>query len=112
MEIYHNPRCQKSRETLKIIQESGAEFTIRKYLEDPPAEAELRGVLDKLDIKPLALIRKKEALFKNEYKGKDLSDDEWIRIMADNPRLIERPIVIQGDRAIIGRPPENVRDLL
>ena len=112
MEIYHNPRCRKSRETLNILQDSGVDFEIRKYLDDPPTKVELTDVLKKLDIRPLALIRKREEVFKNEFKGKDLSDDEWIDVMVAHPRLIERPIVIEGDRAVIGRPPENVREFL
>jgi len=112
MEIYHNPRCRKSRQTLKILQEAEVDFEIRKYLEDPPTADELREVLEMLDIKPLALIRKGEEIFKNEYKGKDLSDEEWIDVMVTHPILIERPVVIKEGRAIIGRPPENVRELL
>lgn len=112
MEIYHNPRCQKSRQTLKILQEAKVDFEIRKYLDDPPTVEELRAVLEKLDIKPQALIRKNEEVYKNELKGQDLSDDEWIEVMVANPRLIERPIVIHGDHAVLGRPPENVRELL
>jgi len=112
MEIYHNPRCQKSRQTLKILQEAKVDFEIRKYLEDPPTFDELRSILEKLDIKPLALIRKNEGIYKNELKGQDLSDDEWIELMVEHPRLIERPIVIHGERAVLGRPPENVRELL
>ncbi|MBY5957518.1 arsenate reductase (glutaredoxin) [Membranicola marinus] len=112
MEIYHNPRCQKSRQTLKILQESKTDFEIRKYLDDPPSKDELQQVLAKLDIKPMALIRQNEDLFKKEYKGKVLNDEEWIDVMVKHPRLIERPIVIHGDRAVIGRPPENVRALL
>ncbi len=112
MEIYHNPRCQKSRQTLKILQDAQVDFEIRKYLENPPSKDELRDVLDKLDIAPEALIRKKEKLYIDEYKGTELTDEEWIEIMVKHPILIERPIVIEGDRAVIGRPPENVRELL
>lgn len=112
MEIYHNPRCQKSRQTLKIIQDAQVDFEIRKYLDDPPSREELQIVLDKLDIKPLSLIRKNEDLYKKEYQGKDLTDEEWIDVMIEHPRLIERPVVIHADKAIIGRPPENVRELL
>ena len=112
MEIYHNPRCQKSRQTLKILQEAKVDFEIRKYLDDPPTVDELRAVLEKLDIQPQALIRKNEEVYKNEFKGQDLSDEEWIEVMVANPRLIERPIIIQGERAVLGRPPANVRELL
>lgn len=112
MEIYHNPRCQKSRQTLKILQDAQVDFEIRKYLDDPPSREELQVVLEKLGINPLSLIRKNEDLYKNEYKGKDLTNEEWIDVMVAHPRLIERPVVIHGDQAVIGRPPENVRELL
>lgn len=112
MEIYHNPRCRKSRQTLEIIQDSGVDFTIRKYLENPPTRDELREVLAILDISPQALIRKNEALYKDEYKNRDLTEEEWLDVLVEHPRLIQRPIVIDGNRAVIGRPPENVRELL
>src|SRR5690606_33052570 len=111
MEIYHNPRCQKSRQTLKILQDAQVDFEIRKYLENPPSKDELRDVLDKLDIAPEALIRKKEKLYIDEYKGTELTDEEWIEIMVKHTILIEREIVIEGDRAVIGGTPENVREL-
>ncbi len=112
MEIYHNPRCGKSRNTLKLIQEAGIEPDIRLYLEATPTEAELKAVLKKLGIQAQDLLRKGEKIFKEEYKGKDLSESEWIKAMVANPILIERPIVIKGDKAILGRPPENVNELL
>lgn len=111
MQIYHNPRCKKSRETLQILEEKGADFEIVEYLKNPPSEKELKVVLSKLDIKPEALLRKGEKIFKENYKGKELSDTEWIKAMVENPKLIERPIVIKGDKAIIGRPPKNVLEL-
>lgn len=110
--IYHNPRCGKSRQTLKLIEESGTDVEVIQYLKTPPTKEELESVIDKLGIKPEDLLRKGEAVFKEKYKGKKLSDQEWISAMVDNPILIERPIVIKGDKAIIGRPPENVNDLL
>ena len=110
--ILHNPRCGKSRQTLKIIHESGNEIEVIEYLKTPPTYDELKAIISKLAIKPEALLRKGEAVFKENYKGKELSDDEWIQAMVDNPILIERPIVIKGDQAIIGRPPENVNELL
>lgn len=111
MEIYHNPRCQKSRQTLKILQDARVDFEIRKYLDNPPTKGELKIVLEKLGISPQALIRKEEQIFKNEYLGKNLTADEWIEVMVRHPKLIQRPIVIDGDRAVLGRPPENVREL-
>ncbi len=112
MEIWHNPRCKKSRETLKRIEDAGVQPKIRKYLNAPPSERELSQVVKMLDIKPFDLIRKSEKVFKEKYKGKDFSDHEWITIMTLNPKLIERPIVIEEGEAIIGRPPENVDELL
>jgi len=112
MKIYHNPRCGKSRQTLALIQESGRPVEIIEYLKAPPSESELKEIVNLLKIQPEDLIRKKEELFIKNCKGKRYSNDEWIKIMVENPILIERPIVVDGKRAIIGRPPENVRELL
>ena len=112
MQIYHNPRCRKSRETLKLIEEADADIEIIDYLSSPPSDAELSEVIQKLGISPKDLIRKGDAIFKERFKGKTYEDQEWIKIMVENPKLIERPIVIRGDKAIIGRPPENVLSLL
>jgi arsenate reductase (glutaredoxin) len=110
--IYHNPRCSKSRETLSILRENGIEPVVVEYLKNPPTKAALEMVLMKLHIKPVDLIRKSENLFKEKYKKLVLSDEEWIQVMLDNPVLIERPIVIRGNKAIIGRPPEGVLTLI
>jgi len=112
MEIYHNPRCRKSRETLALLEENGINPEIRLYLESIPTKKELKGILKKLQIEAQSLIRKTEAVYKEHYKGKDLSEDEWIDAMITYPKLIERPIVIDGDKAVIGRPPENIMKLL
>ncbi|WP_462254383.1 arsenate reductase (glutaredoxin) [Ekhidna sp.] len=112
MTIYHNPRCTKSRQTLALIEENGGDFIIKEYLKEPPTKAELKNVIALLGISPEELIRKGEAEFKNNFKGKSLSDDQWIEAMIAYPKLIERPIVIEGDKAVIGRPPENVLELL
>ena len=112
LRILHNPRCGKSRQTLKIINESGNEVEIIEYLKDTPSESELTSVLLKLNVSPLEIIRKGEPIFKENYRGKSFSDEEWIKILVKNPILIERPIVVKGDQAILGRPPENVRKLL
>ena len=112
LKILHNTRCRKSRETLNIIQESGVEVEIIEYLKDVPSADELKSILDKLQIEPVQLLRKGESVFKENFKGKDLTNDQWIEAMVANPVLIERPIVIKGDRAVIGRPPENVNELL
>lgn len=110
--IYHNPRCGKSRQTLKLIQDSESEVEVIEYLKTPPTYEELESLLTKLGISPQELIRKGEAIFKENFKGKTLTDQEWIKAMVDHPILIERPIVVKGNKAIIGRPPENVQSLL
>lgn len=112
MKIYHNPRCSKSRQTLALIQESGVEPEIILYLNDTPDKEELAALLKKLDMKAEQIVRKGEAIYKEKYKGKKLSNDEWIAAMVEYPKLIERPIVVQGDAAVLGRPPENVKLLM
>ncbi len=112
MKIYHNPRCRKSRETLQRIEDAGKHPDIIKYLETPPTAKELEDILRKLNLRAPELIRKGESIYKEQYKGKDLPEKQWIQAMVENPKLIERPIVVDGDRAIIGRPPENVDALL
>lgn len=110
--IYHNPRCGKSREGLKLVEASGTEFEIVKYLNDVPSESELKAILKKLGMQPIELIRTKEAIWKENFKGKEFTDDELVTIMVENPKLIERPIVVNGDKAVVGRPPENIKDIL
>lgn len=94
------------------MQEKGIEPELILYLKNPPSFEELSEVIDKLGINPLDLIRKKESIFKENFKGKDLSDKEWIKAMVDHPKLIERPILISENRAVIGRPKENVLQLI
>ncbi len=110
--IYHNPRCSKSRQTLQLLRENGIEAEIIEYLKDVPTEKELKEVLEQLNLKAVDIIRKGEAIFKENYKGKDLTNDEWIKAMVENPKLIERPIVIKGNKAVLGRPPEKVLELI
>ncbi|MEO9871620.1 arsenate reductase (glutaredoxin) [Ekhidna sp.] len=110
--IYHNPRCSKSRQTLDLIEKEGHDFVVKEYLKNPPTKDELKKIIDLLEMKPLDLVRKGEAEFKEHYKGKNLSDDEWLDAMVNHPKLIERPIVLHKHKAIIGRPPENVLALL
>lgn len=97
---------------MAFLKEQGIEPEIVEYLKTPPDFDTLKSVIQKLGIAPLELIRKNEKIFKENYKGKDLSDDEWIRAMVDNPKLIERPIIIKGDKAVIGRPKENILELI
>lgn len=112
MKIYHNPRCTKSRQTLALIEEKGLEPEIIEYLKDTPSQAEIGRLLKALDIKAEDLIRKNEPVYKEKFKGKQLTQKEWIKAMVTYPKLIERPIVVKGRKAVIGRPPENVLALL
>ena len=112
IQIYHNPRCGKSRSALKILEEKGWSFDVKLYLKEPPTFEELKAVLSKLAIPPEALLRKGEKVFKEQFKGKSHSEDEWIAAMVENPILIERPIVINGDQAVVGRPPEKILEVL
>ncbi len=112
IKIYHNPRCRKSREGLQIIENSGKEFEIIKYLEDFPSEEELAKIIKKLNINPIQLVRKNEKVWKENFKGKDLSDHEIVKAMIENPKLIERPIVINNNKAVIGRPPETILEYI
>lgn len=112
IKIYHNPRCTKSRQTLKLISEVGNEVEVVEYLKTPPDQVELKTLVQKLGINAEDLVRKSEELYKAKYKGKTYSEDEWIKILAENPKLIERPIVVKGNKAVLGRPPEKVKELL
>lgn len=112
IKIYHNPRCRKSREGLEILENSGKEFKIIKYLDTPPSAKELKEIIKKLNIPALNLIRKNETMWKENYKGKELSEEEIIKAMIENPKLIERPIVINDDKAVIGRPPSLILELI
>ncbi|HMV16051.1 MAG TPA: arsenate reductase (glutaredoxin) [Chitinophagales bacterium] len=110
--IYHNNRCGKSRSALCILEESHKPFTTVEYLKDTPSIEELKVILKKLQAKPHDIIRTKEAIYLEKYKGKNLSDEEWLQAMHENPILIERPIVINGDKAVVARPPEKVNEIL
>ena len=95
-----------------MIEESGEMLTIVEYLKDTPSEDQLREILKKLGMKAEEIVRKSEAIYKEQFKGKTLSEDEWIAAMVEYPKLIERPIVVTDDKAVLGRPPENVKSLL
>tara|TARA_B110000444_G_C18342658_1_gene367992 strand:+ start:119 stop:460 length:342 start_codon:yes stop_codon:yes gene_type:complete len=111
MKIYHNPKCSKSREVLKIVRNKTSEFKIIEYLKNPLTKEEIKILLSQLNIKPLALVRTQEAIWKENYKGKELTDNEIINVMFENPKLIERPIFVINNKAVIGRPVENVLNL-
>jgi arsenate reductase (glutaredoxin) len=110
--IWHNPKCSKSRDTLALLRARGVEPKIVEYLKTPPGAGELAAVAAKLGMRPAELVRKSEDVYKAKYAGRALSDEEWIAALVADPVLIERPIVVAGPRAAIGRPPENVLALL
>ncbi|MFO8148352.1 MAG: arsenate reductase family protein [Gillisia sp.] len=110
--IYHNTRCKKSREGLKMLENSGQEFQIREYLKEPLSEKELSGLLEKLKMTPIQLIRTNESIWKEKFQDKDLNDQELISVMAKYPKLIERPVLESRNSAVIGRPLINVEKFL
>lgn len=109
--IYHNPRCSKSREALALLNDKNLEVEVIEYLKDKPTVKQLKELINLLGIKPIQLIRTKEDVFK-PYKNKQLTEDEYITLMTEFPILIERPIVVKGNKAVIGRPPQMVLDIL
>lgn len=110
--IYHNPRCTKSRQGLALLEEKQLNFEVIRYLDDPITLKELTTIVKKLGITPLALVRKNEAIWKSDFKGRDLSDEDILKAMVSNPKLIERPIVNNGEKAVIGRPTEQILTIL
>ena len=112
IKIYHNPRCKKSREGLAAVEKSGKEFEVVRYLENIPSKEELREVINCLGIKPESLVRKNEAIWKEKYRNRLLSDEEVLDAMITYPKLIERPIVINNGTAVIGRPLENIENFI
>jgi len=110
--IYHNARCSKSRAACDLVAAQGVKAEVIEYLQTPPNREELRKLLKKLGMKPGELVRRSEEIFKQQYAGKTLSDDEWLAALVAHPILIERPIVVRGARAVIGRPPEKILELL
>ncbi|MBE9480295.1 MAG: arsenate reductase (glutaredoxin) [Bacteroidetes bacterium] len=110
--IYHNPRCRKSRAGLQYLQDKGLEVKIVNYIRNPVSEAELTDILIKMNKKPKDIIRTQEAIYKSNFKGKNFTDYEWIKILIENPKLIQRPIVVKGYKAILAQPPEEVDKLI
>jgi len=112
--IYHNPRCGKSRAALKLLEESGKPFEVINYMKDPLSKEELRELIARLGIKAEELVRKKEIIFKEKFKGKELSDEEWIDAMIEYPKLMERAILVNEEigKGVVARPPERVLEIL
>ena len=112
IKIYHNSRCSKSNAALSALESEHTEFTIINYLENPPSVSELKDILKLLGITPIALMRTGESVFKESVKGKNLSDEELIILMHENPILMQRPIIIKGNKAVIARSEEAIESIL
>ena len=112
MKIYHNPRCRKSREGVKYLESKKINFEVIDYIKNNLSSEQIRNILKKLQLKPIELVRKNEAIWKEKYKGKDFSDEQLIKIISNEPKLIERPIIVSEKLAVIGRPAENIDKLL
>lgn len=112
IKIYHNNSCSKSREALKAITQSGNDFEVINYLQEVPSVAELKSILTKLNIKPFDLVRKTEKVYLEKFKGKDLTDEDWIVALHENPMLIQRPILVDGEIAVIARSEEELDKIL
>lgn len=112
MIIYHNPRCSKSRAGLQYLESKGYDIEIRKYLNDGITVTELKEILEKTGKKPIDLVRTHEQDFIDNYKGKAFSDNQWIKILVENPKLLQRPIVINGTKAVLANPPEKIEEIV
>lgn len=112
VQILYNPRCSKCREALSLLEGESCEIEIVEYLKNIPTKKEIKNILDKLGLKAFDIVRKKEAVYLEKFKNKTFTNEEWIQLLIENPILIERPIIIDGYKAIIGRPPELVVDLI
>ena len=112
MKIYHNPRCSKSRQGVAFLEELNQKFEIIDYLKSPVSEEELTDLIKLLNIAPIDLVRKNEAIWKENFKGKTLSNLEIIKAMVEFPKLIERPIIVNRKKAVIGRPIELITSIL
>ena len=112
MVIYYNPKCSKCREAVEILDGENCEIEIREYLKKPPTKKEIKELLAKLGCRPFDIVRQKEKLFQKKFKNKKFSDAEWIHLLCEHPILIERPIVVDGYKAVIGRPPSLVLELI
>lgn len=108
MIIYHNPKCRKSRAGLDYLKSKGGEFEIREYIREGISVEELKSIAEKLGVKPFELVRMQEEFYKENLKGRDLTDEEWLQILTEYPKLIRRPIVVKGENAVLADPPEKI----
>ena len=112
IKIYHNPRCSKSREGICELDDINQPYEVIKYIENPLSKEELIDILKKLNYKPIELVRTNESVWIENYKGKNLSDNEIIEAMLENPKLIERPIIVNGNKAVVARPKEKIKEII
>lgn len=112
LKIYHNTRCSKSRDVCTILEKKKVKTEVIEYLKTPPTQKEIKELLKMLGMKAEEIVRKGEPLFKEKFEGKKLTEAQWIKTLSQNPILIERPIIVKGNKAIIGRPPERVLEFL
>ena len=112
IKIYHNPRCRKSREGLAFLENTGREFEVIRYLDNPLSRSEIENLLKALDMPAIDLVRKNEAIWKSDYKGKDLSNSQVTAALSKHPKLIERPIVLRDNKAVVARPADKINELL
>jgi len=110
--IYHNPRCSKSRQTLELLKDNNEVPEIVLYLDDPLSKKELSALIKKLGITPIELVRKSEAIWKEQFRSKEMTDSQIVDAMVKYPKLMERPIVVKGEKAALGRPPETILNIL
>lgn len=110
--IYHNPRCSKSREGLELLENTKANFTVIKYIDTQLTEDEIKELLKKLNIKPIELVRQKENIWKEQYGGRKLNNNQIISALSKHPQLIERPIIVNGDKAVIARPADRGNEII
>ncbi|MEM8764762.1 MAG: arsenate reductase (glutaredoxin) [Bacteroidota bacterium] len=110
--VYHNPRCRKSREALAFLENENQDFEVIKYLDEPLSKTELESLLKKLKLEPIDLVRTQEQVWKTSYRDKNLSKSQLVDMMLEHPRLMERPIVVNGDKAVVGRPAEKILAIL
>lgn len=111
IKIYHNSRCRKSRAGLQYLEDKGVEFEIVEYLKNGISEEELKDVLIKMNVRPAEIIRTQEDIYKKQFKNKNFTDEEWIKILLENPKLIKRPLVVKGYKAVWADPPEDMEKL-
>jgi len=109
--IYHNPRCSKSRAGLAYLESKEVKFQVVDYIKNPLSKKELKELLMKMNLKPIEIIRTQEDFYKSDLKGKKFTDDEWVRILIENPKLMQRPIVAKNHKAILAQPPEKIAEL-